>query len=100
MPETRFPNIHHETANRIVAELSKDSRIAGVAAGGSWLATMDEYSDLDLVIAARAQRGAATKEFPKARGTLPRRGNRGLDDPETATMAALLSQLNSRRLDQ
>lgn len=45
-----MPDIHHETANRIVAELSKDPRIAGVAAGGSWLTAMDEYSDLDLVI--------------------------------------------------
>jgi hypothetical protein len=43
--------IHREMADHIVAELSRDSRIAGIAAGGSWLGTMDEYSDLDLVIA-------------------------------------------------
>ncbi|WP_394829379.1 hypothetical protein [Pendulispora albinea] len=43
--------IHRETTDRIVAELSRDPRIAGVAAGGSWLTGMDEYSDVDLVIA-------------------------------------------------
>jgi hypothetical protein len=43
--------MHREMADRIVAELSRDLRIAGIAAGGSWLTTMDEYSDLDLVVA-------------------------------------------------
>jgi len=39
-------------ADRIVAVLSTDARILGVAAAGSWLTgTVDEYSDLDLVIA-------------------------------------------------
>jgi hypothetical protein len=42
---------HVEAAHRAVSELSTDPRIAGVAAGGSWLATMDEFSDLDLVVA-------------------------------------------------
>src|SRR4051794_5519980 len=43
--------VHREAAARIVAELSRDPRIAGVAAGGSWLTAMDEHSDLDLVVA-------------------------------------------------
>src|SRR5713226_9429899 len=45
-----IPDVHRETAARVIAELSKDPRIAGVAAAGSWLTAMDEYSDLDLVI--------------------------------------------------
>ncbi|WP_394846522.1 nucleotidyltransferase domain-containing protein [Pendulispora brunnea] len=51
--------IHRETADRIIAELSKDSRIAGIAAGGSWLTGMDAYSDLDLVIAVYPESEAA-----------------------------------------
>jgi hypothetical protein len=43
--------LHQEAARRAVDQLSKDPRIAGVAAGGSWLGAMDEFSDLDLVIA-------------------------------------------------
>ena len=43
-------SVHREAANRIVEEVSQDRRIAGVAAGGSWLTAMDEYSDLDLVV--------------------------------------------------
>jgi hypothetical protein len=43
--------IYREAADRIVAELIKDARIAGVAVGGSWLRAMDEYSDLDLIVA-------------------------------------------------
>lgn len=48
---TKLPGLHRRTADRIIAELAKDTRIAGVAAGGSWLTALDEYSDLDLVIA-------------------------------------------------
>lgn len=42
---------HVEAARRAVAGLSQDPRIAGVAAVGSWLGAMDEFSDLDLVVA-------------------------------------------------
>jgi hypothetical protein len=42
---------HVDAARRAVSELSTDPRIAGVAAGGSWLTAMDEFSDLDLVVA-------------------------------------------------
>ncbi|WP_394834652.1 nucleotidyltransferase domain-containing protein [Pendulispora rubella] len=51
--------IHRQVADRIIAELSKDSRIAGVAAGGSWLTGMDEYSDVDLVVAVYPESEAA-----------------------------------------
>jgi len=50
---------HRETADRIVAELSNDRRIAGVAAGGSWLHGMDEFSDIDLVVAVYPESEAA-----------------------------------------
>ncbi|WP_394843251.1 nucleotidyltransferase domain-containing protein [Pendulispora brunnea] len=43
--------IHREAADRIVAELSNDSRIAGIGVGGSWLTGMDRYSDIDFVVA-------------------------------------------------
>ncbi len=44
-------DLHVEAARRAVAGLSQDARIAGVAAGGSWLGVMDEFSDVDLVVA-------------------------------------------------
>ena len=43
--------LHRETAARVVEVLSRDPRIAGVAVAGSWLTGLDEFSDLDLVIA-------------------------------------------------
>jgi predicted nucleotidyltransferase len=43
---------HHEILDAAIAVLKKDLRIVGVAAGGSYAAgAIDEYSDLDLVIA-------------------------------------------------
>ena len=43
---------HHTALNAIIAALQNDPRIVGAAAGGSYAsAAMDEYSDLDLVIA-------------------------------------------------
>ena len=44
------PPLVEDTARRVVAVLSKDPRILGVAAGGSWLTSMDAFSDLDLVV--------------------------------------------------
>jgi hypothetical protein len=57
---------HREMADRIVAEFSRDSRIAGIAAGGSWLTTMDEYSDLDLVVAVYPEHERAVLSERKA----------------------------------
>jgi len=47
-----FPEPHAAFLRSAVARLSEDPRLVGVAAGGSYLSrTMDEFSDLDLVIA-------------------------------------------------
>ncbi len=46
------PKPHWQFLRRLVELLSADSRIVGVAAGGSYLTnSMDEFSDLDLIIA-------------------------------------------------
>ena len=48
---TQLPEPHSSFLDRALAQLTKDSRIAGVAAGGSYLTnSIDEFSDLDLVI--------------------------------------------------
>lgn len=47
-----LPQSHREFLERAVARLKTDPRIVGVAAGGSFVTnSMDEFSDLDLVIA-------------------------------------------------
>jgi len=47
-----LPTPHREFLERAVPVLERDARIAGVAAGGSFVTGgMDEFSDLDLVIA-------------------------------------------------
>lgn len=49
---TSLPESHRAYIERLVAWAESDARIVGVAAGGSYLTNaMDEYSDLDLVIA-------------------------------------------------
>ncbi len=49
---TRVPITHQQFLDRALPLLQADARILGVAVGGSWLRdAMDEYSDLDLVIA-------------------------------------------------
>lgn len=51
LPQSVPPN-HASFLERAVATLARDLRIVGVAAGGSLAAdTMDEYSDLDLIVA-------------------------------------------------
>ncbi len=46
-----LPAIHREFLHSSMEKLKNDTRILGVAAGGSFiLKTMDEYSDLDLVL--------------------------------------------------
>jgi predicted nucleotidyltransferase len=50
-----IPDRHRNFLISAIEHLEKDTRIAGVAAGGSFLSdTMDEFSDLDLVIVAEA----------------------------------------------
>lgn len=47
-----LPEAHRRFLEAAVATLARDARIAGVAAGGSFLTdTMDEWSDLDLIVA-------------------------------------------------
>ncbi|HEX9391737.1 MAG TPA: hypothetical protein VF928_10550 [Usitatibacteraceae bacterium] len=54
------PQIHLQFLDRALHVFSADPRIAGVAIGGSWLSdSMDEFSDLDLVIATSAEAHAA-----------------------------------------
>jgi predicted nucleotidyltransferase len=49
---TDVPVPHAAFLRRAVERLSADPRLVGVAAGGSYLTgTMDEFSDLDLVVA-------------------------------------------------
>jgi hypothetical protein len=46
------PDIHERFLRHAVDRMSEDARLVGVAAGGSYLtATMDEFSDVDLVVA-------------------------------------------------
>ena len=46
-----IPPLHNEFVNSSVEQLKNDKRILGVAAGGSFvLKSMDEFSDLDLVV--------------------------------------------------
>ena len=47
-----IPELHREFLHRSIDRLKADRRIVGVAAGGSFITnSMDEFSDLDLVIA-------------------------------------------------
>lgn len=47
-----MPELHREFLNRAVDRLKSDQRIVGIAAGGSFITnSMDEFSDLDLIIA-------------------------------------------------
>lgn len=47
-----MPELHREFLRRSIDLLSNDQRIVGVAAGGSFITnSMDEFSDLDLIIA-------------------------------------------------
>jgi hypothetical protein len=55
-----LPALHQAFVDRALPRLQADSRIVGVAAGGSWIdGTLDEYSDLDLVIACGVSEHAA-----------------------------------------
>ncbi|HWM88815.1 MAG TPA: nucleotidyltransferase domain-containing protein [Kofleriaceae bacterium] len=58
--------LHVEAARRAVSRLSTDPRIAGVAAVGSWLGGMDEFSDLDLVIAVHPEHEQAVRAERRA----------------------------------
>ncbi len=47
-----MPNRHRTFLSSAIDQLQRDTRIVGIAAGGSFLSdSMDEFSDLDLVIA-------------------------------------------------
>jgi hypothetical protein len=55
-----LPAAHRAFLERALATLASDARIVGVAIGGSYLAdAMDEFSDLDLVIAVEREHHAA-----------------------------------------
>lgn len=55
-----LPAAHRDFLRRALETLGADPRIVGVAAGGSYLSnTMDEFSDLDLVIAVEPDAHAA-----------------------------------------
>jgi predicted nucleotidyltransferase len=52
MSAAEIPSVHSTFLDRAIRRLSADRRFVGVAAAGSCASgTMDEYSDLDLVIA-------------------------------------------------
>jgi len=52
----RVPEVHAAFLRSAVARLSEDPRLVGVAAGGSYVTrTMDEFSDLDLLVAAEPE---------------------------------------------
>lgn len=70
-----IPAIHKAFVDKAIEEFKKDSRILGVAAGGSYIAgAMDEFSDIDLVIAVAAahfeQVMAERKDIAGRLGTL------------------------------
>lgn len=47
-----LPEPHREFLNRVIDRLQSDQRLVGIAAGGSFITdSMDEFSDLDLIIA-------------------------------------------------
>lgn len=49
---TFMPAVHRIFLENAVSNLQKDERVVGIAAGGSFLSnTMDEFSDIDLVLA-------------------------------------------------
>lgn len=51
-----LPTGHQQFVEAAIATLSADARIVGIAAGGSFISdTMDEFSDLDLVIVVEPQ---------------------------------------------
>ena len=51
-----LPAAHKHLLTRIIDKLSADTRLVGIAASGSYVTdTMDEYSDIDLVIAIEPQ---------------------------------------------
>jgi len=53
---SNLPQAHAAFLKRALAQLEKDDRIVGAAAGGSFLTnSIDEYSDLDLVIVVEPQ---------------------------------------------
>jgi predicted nucleotidyltransferase len=47
--------MHKKFMETALPTLQQDARILGVAVGGSWLKQMDEFSDIDLVIAVEPQ---------------------------------------------
>ena len=48
------PDEHERFARGAVDALSRDPRLAGLALGGSWIGKrMDEFSDLDFVVAVK-----------------------------------------------
>src|SRR4029079_5014481 len=52
MKPSSLPELHREFIQRSLELLNNDHRIVGVAAGGSFITnSMDEFSDLDLIIA-------------------------------------------------
>jgi predicted nucleotidyltransferase len=56
VPPASVPQRHAEFLRRAIEILENDLRVARVAVGGSHLAgTMDEFSDLDLIVGVRAE---------------------------------------------
>jgi len=67
-----LPDLHREFLERAVALLATDSAVAGVAAGGSYITSeIDDYSDLDLVVAvADGNRGIDRRAIAESLGPL------------------------------
>jgi len=64
------PAIHQAFLDRALPRLQADPRIVGVAVGGSWIDdALDEYSDLDLVIACAPSAHAAVMRDRQAIAT-------------------------------
>jgi hypothetical protein len=62
MGQVTHSKVHEDTARRFAAEFARDPRILGVAAGGSWLKSMDDFSDLDLVVAVHPDHENAVRD--------------------------------------
>ncbi|HVX42383.1 MAG TPA: nucleotidyltransferase domain-containing protein [Mycobacteriales bacterium] len=57
-----LPALAGPVLDRLLGRLAEDDRVVGVTAGGSAVTgTMDEYSDLDLVVVCRPGAGAAVR---------------------------------------
>jgi hypothetical protein len=55
MAQKEQVNMHKKFIDTSMSKLQQDTRILGAAVGGSWLRQMDEFSDIDLIVAVQPE---------------------------------------------